>query len=62
MSTQHRVIQSQQQNQDITQKTLLAIKGIRFGSVELVIHDSNMVQIEREEKIRFNIHQSQPSQ
>jgi hypothetical protein len=62
MSTQQRVNQSQQHNQDITQKTLLAIKDIRLGSVELVIHDSKVVQIEREEKIRFNIHQSQPSQ
>lgn len=62
MSTQQRVVQSQQDNQDIAHKILLAIKGIRFGSVEVVIHDSKVVQIERKEKIRFDIHQSQPSQ
>lgn len=62
MSTQHRVVQSQQHNQDIAHKILLAIKDLRFGSVEVVIHDSKVVQIERKEKIRFDTHQSQPSQ
>lgn len=31
-----------------------AIDAIRFGSVEIVIHDSKVVQIERKEKVRFN--------
>jgi hypothetical protein len=62
MSTQQRVVQSQQRNQDIAHKILLAIKDLRFGSVEVVIHDSNVVQIERKEKIRFSTHQSQPPQ
>lgn len=62
MSTQHRVVQSQQHNQeDIAHKILLAIKDLRFGSVEVVIHDSKVVQIERKEKIRFDTHQLQPS-
>ena len=30
-----------------------AIKGIRYGSVEIVIHDSKIVQIERKEKVRI---------
>jgi hypothetical protein len=30
-----------------------AVKGIRFGSVEITIHDGNVVQIERKEKLRF---------
>lgn len=29
-----------------------ALKGMRFGSVEIFIQDSKMVQIERKEKIR----------
>lgn len=29
-----------------------ALKGMRFGSVEIFIQDSRMVQIERKEKIR----------
>ncbi len=33
---------------------LRAITGIRYGSVEIVIHDGKIVQIERKEKIRFD--------
>jgi hypothetical protein len=54
MSTQQRVIQSQEHNQDIAHKILLAIKDLRFGSVEVVIHDSKVVQIERKGKIRID--------
>ncbi|MGH7205575.1 MAG: YezD family protein [Nitrospiraceae bacterium] len=43
-----------QGDQDIERKILLALKGIRYGSVEIVIHDSRLVQIERKEKIRFD--------
>jgi len=59
MSTQPRVIQSQEHNQDIAHKILLAIKDLRFGSVEVVIHDSKVVQIERKEKIRIDSTSSQ---
>ncbi len=31
---------------------LRAIRQIRYGSVEVVIHDSRVVQIERREKLR----------
>ena len=54
MSTQQRVTQSQEHNQDIAHRILLAIKDLRFGSVEVVIHDSKVVQIERKEKIRID--------
>jgi hypothetical protein len=37
----------------LTQKILRAIQEIRFGSVEIIIHDSRIVQIERKEKIRI---------
>jgi hypothetical protein len=30
-----------------------SIKNVRFGSVEITIHDSRVVQIERKEKVRF---------
>ena len=30
-----------------------AIRGIRYGSVEIVIHDSRVVQVERREKVRL---------
>jgi hypothetical protein len=58
MSPQERVIQSQEHNQDIAHRILLAIKDIRFGSVEVVIHDSKVVQIERKEKIRIDTNSS----
>jgi hypothetical protein len=44
---------------DIRTTLLEAIKGIRYGSVEIIIHDSKVVQIERKEKVRIattNLH------
>ena len=38
----------------IEQAVLTALKGIRFGSVEIIIHDSKVVQIERKEKMRMD--------
>ena len=32
---------------------LRSIKSVRFGSIEITIHDSRVVQIERKEKVRF---------
>jgi hypothetical protein len=58
MSPQERVIQSQEHSKEIASKILLAIKDLRFGSVEIVIHDSNVVQIERKEKIRIDTNSS----
>lgn len=42
-----------QNKQELLQEILKAIQGIRFGSVEITIHDSNVVQIERKEKVRY---------
>ncbi len=33
---------------------IAAIRAIRFGSLEITIHDSSIVQIESKEKIRFD--------
>ena len=33
---------------------LRALRGIRYGSVEITIHDSKVVQVERTEKVRFD--------
>lgn len=41
------------QTSNVEQAILLAVKGLRYGSVEIVIHDSKVVQIERKEKMRF---------
>jgi hypothetical protein len=40
--------------QDIEQQILRTIKDVRYGSVEIIIHDSKIVQIERKEKIRLD--------
>ena len=37
---------------DIKQEILRAVAGIEYGSVEVVIHDGKVVQIECREKIR----------
>lgn len=38
----------------LAHEILRALQEIRFGSVEVVIHDSKVVQIERKEKIRID--------
>ena len=38
---------------DLEQQILQAIRQVRYGSVEIIIHDTKVVQIERKEKIRF---------
>jgi len=41
-------------NDAILRQIASAISGVRFGSVEVVIQDSRVVQIERKEKFRFD--------
>jgi hypothetical protein len=38
---------------EVDAEVLRAIRNIRYGSVEITIHDSRVVQIERKEKRRF---------
>jgi hypothetical protein len=47
-------------DQAVEQAILLALKGIRYGSVEIIVHDSKVVQIERKEKTRFDGTLSRP--
>jgi hypothetical protein len=42
---------------DIKQQILRAIANIEYGSVEVVVHDGKVVQIECREKIRVGRHQ-----
>jgi hypothetical protein len=42
------------QGSEILRRIMSAISGVRFGSVEVVIQDSRVVQIERKEKFRFD--------
>ena len=36
----------------ILREVLKAVREIRYGSVEILIHDSRIVQVERREKLR----------
>lgn len=50
---------SNQNHTQIAAKAILeALRGIRYGSVEITIHESRVVQIERKEKIRLDTHGS----
>jgi len=39
----------------LTRELLLALRSIRYGTIELVIHDGRVVQLERREKVRFQL-------
>jgi hypothetical protein len=43
-------------NGDVTAAVLDAIRSVRYGSVEIVIHDGRVVGIERREKVRIEGH------
>jgi len=43
-----------EKDRGIIQEIIIAIKSIRYGSVEVVIQDSKVVQIEIKEKVRFD--------
>ena len=38
----------------VMREVVRAIRNVNFGSVEIVIHNSRVVQIERKEKLRFD--------
>jgi len=50
---------SNQLNTDVIEEILSAVTSIEYGSVEVLIHDGRVVQIECRKKIRLN--QSKPS-
>lgn len=40
-------------NPEVALEILRAVQEIQYGSVEVIVHDSRVVQIERKEKIRI---------
>ena len=40
-------------SQEVLKRIADAVESVRFGSVQIVIHDSRVVQIEKAEKIRI---------
>jgi hypothetical protein len=45
----------EQNNVAVEKHILEAIRGIKYGAVEVLIHDSRIVQIEKTEKLRFDV-------
>jgi hypothetical protein len=43
----------EQDDISILREIARALQGLRFGSVEITVHNSQIVQIERKEKIRL---------
>ena len=41
------------QTRDIAQQIVSMLQGIRFGSIEIVVHDGRIVQIDKYEKFRL---------
>ena len=41
-------------SEQIVRNIIEAIKNIRFGCVQIIIHDSKVVQIDRTEKLRLD--------
>jgi len=39
----------------VPEQLLAALKNLKFGSVEITVHEGRIVQIERREKLRLNL-------
>ena len=40
-------------SETVQSQIISAVAGIRFGAVEIIIHEGKVVQIERKEKVRL---------
>ena len=40
-------------NEQAEQHILEAIRSLKYGAVEIMVHDSRIVQVEKTEKVRF---------
>jgi hypothetical protein len=47
-------------DQESIGRILRALEGLEYGSVQIVVHDSKITQIERTEKHRFPLEKSNP--
>ena len=41
-------------SEPVRAKIIEAVAGIRFGAVEIIIHEGKVVQIERKERVRLD--------
>ncbi|MFA6163314.1 MAG: YezD family protein [Methylobacter sp.] len=44
----------EQQLTEISNQIASILQEIKFGSIEIIIHENKVVQIERKEKLRFD--------
>jgi hypothetical protein len=52
MTSEPRTTESRSETDDL-HEIWLALQGLKFGSVEVTLHNGQIVQIERKEKIRL---------
>ena len=50
-----------QDEASILREIQAALQGLKFGSVEITVHNGQVVQIERKEKFRLNASSSKPN-
>ncbi|MCD2450463.1 YezD family protein [Methylicorpusculum oleiharenae] len=43
-------------NQEVVIRVFKLLQGVRFGSLEIVVHDGRIVQIDKHEKFRLKGH------
>lgn len=57
MSTTQHTNRSASANRDVSQEILRAVEALKlgsgFGSIEIVLHEGRVTQIEKREKLRF---------
>ena len=41
-------------NEQVLKEIAVAIESLRFGSIEITLHEGRVTQIEKREKVRFN--------
>ena len=49
-NTQH----SEETEIKLAERIVQALRGLRYGSVEIVVHDGRVVQFERRERVRLD--------
>lgn len=54
MASDTRNRSKEQQITEISDQIASILQEINYGSIEIIIHDSKIVQIERKEKLRFD--------
>ncbi len=42
-------------NHQVLEKIIYALEGLEFGTVQITVHDSQVTQIEKNEKHRFQL-------